>query len=175
MRVKGEPAAVGTQAHEAEVPEIVTAPETPHVVIAEPLALKVTVPVCPEPTVAEIVIVVPASRGDDGETLIDSVEACLVIVKLADLLAEYQFASPAFCATIVHVPEDFWAVTVSPRVPESTQSALLVEKVMAPFPVPPEAVKAVATPYTREPFENVGVAPAPLLTSRYQLAPVKDP
>ena len=68
----------------------------PHEVIGELFALKVTVPVCPEPTVAEIVIEVPASRGDDGETLIESEDARFVIVKPAALLAEYQFASPAF-------------------------------------------------------------------------------
>lgn len=94
--MNGEPVAAGVQEHVADVPEIVTAPESPQVVIAELLALKVTVPVCPEPTVAVTVIVVPASRGDEGEMLIDIDESCLVKVKLADLLAEYQFASPAF-------------------------------------------------------------------------------
>ena len=96
MSVNGDPEADGIQLHEADVPEIATAPEVPHVVIAELFALKVTVPVCPEPTVAEIVIVVPASRGEVGETLIASDEGRFVIEKLADLLAEYQFASPAF-------------------------------------------------------------------------------
>jgi hypothetical protein len=48
----------------------------------------------------------------------------LVIVKVAALLAAYQLLSPAFVTVIEQVPEDFCAVTVSPLVPLSTQSAL---------------------------------------------------
>jgi hypothetical protein len=104
----------------------VTAPFVPHEDIAEPPAVNVTVPVWPDPTVAVIVIAVPASRGDEGDAAIDTVEICFVIVKVAEVLDEYQLESPAFCAVIEQVPLDFCAVTVSPRVPESTQSELLV-------------------------------------------------
>ena len=70
---------------------------------------------------------------------------------------------------MVQVPLAFWAVTVSPRDPDKTQSVLLVENVRAPVPVPPDAVSAVATPKTRLPPENVGAVPVPLLMTRGQL------
>jgi hypothetical protein len=128
------------------VPEIVTAPDDPHEVIGEPPALKVTVPVCPAPVVAVRVILVPSSFGEEGAAVNETVEICFVIVKVTDLLEAYQLASPAFCATIAQVPLAFCAVTVSPRVPDKTQSLLLVVNVRAPVPLPPEAVSAVGTP-----------------------------
>ena len=144
--MKGEPEAVGTHTHTAEVPEIVTAPDDPQLEIADPPALKVTVPVWPAPVVAVSVIELPSSLGDEGAAVNETVESCLVIVKVADLLEAYQLTSPAFCAIIAHVPLAFCAVTVSPRVPDRTQSLLLVVNVSAPVPLPPEAVSAVGTP-----------------------------
>ena len=133
--VKGEPEAVGLHTHTAEVPEIVTAPDDPHEVMGEPPTVKVTVPLCPAPVVAVNVMLVPSSFGEEGEAVNETVESCFVIVNVADLLEAYQLSSPAFCA-----------VTVSPRVPDRTQSLLLVVKVSAPMPLPPEAVSAVGTP-----------------------------
>jgi hypothetical protein len=144
--VKGEPEAVGLHTHTAEVPEIVTAPDDPHEVMGEPPTVKVTVPLCPAPVVAVNVMLVPSSFGEEGEAVNETVESCFVIVNVADLLEAYQLSSPAFCAIITHVPLAFCAVTVSPRVPDRTQSLLLVVKVSAPMPLPPEAVSAVGTP-----------------------------
>ena len=73
--------------HVAEVPEIATLPLVPHVEIWDPLALKVTVPVFPLFTVAVIVIAVLASRGDEGETAIETPLASLVMVNEVFLLA----------------------------------------------------------------------------------------
>lgn len=143
--MNGDPLAVVFQLHVADVPEIATTPDVPQEVIADPPALKVTVPVWPAPTVAVIATTEPSSRGEDGESAIERVETCFVIVNVADLLAEYQFASPALVTVIEHVPEAFCAVTVSPRVPLNTQSGEEEVNVNPPVPDPPLAVRAVGT------------------------------
>jgi hypothetical protein len=86
-------------------------------------------------------------------------------VNVTEVLDAYQLLSPAFCAVIEQVPEDFCAVTVSPRVPDRTQSLLLVVYVMAPVPLPPEAVSAVETPKGMFAPEKVGPVPTPLFTT----------
>jgi hypothetical protein len=86
--VNGEPDAVGVHVQIADVPEIVTAPAVPQLPIALPPAVNVTVPVCPLPTVAVMVICVPSCRGEAGETAIERVDGCFTIVNVADLLAE---------------------------------------------------------------------------------------
>jgi hypothetical protein len=92
-----------------------------------------------------MVIGVPSIRGETGETAIERVATSLTIVNVADLLAEYQLLSPAFVTVIEQVPEAFWAVTVSPRVPLRTQLGSVEENVKAPVPEPPLATSGVGT------------------------------
>ena len=107
MTAKGDPDAEVVQEQIAVLLEIVTAPEFPQEEIGVPANLNVTVPLCPAPVVAVKVTTDPASRGDAGDALREIVESCFESENEADLLAEYQFASPAFCATIAQVPVDF--------------------------------------------------------------------
>jgi hypothetical protein len=84
----------------------VTAPETPQVEIADPLALNVTVPVFPEPTVAVKVTVAPATRGVEGDAAKETDPSVFTNVKVVALLAAYQFASAALVTVIEHEPEE---------------------------------------------------------------------
>lgn len=83
--------------------------------------------------------------------------------------------SPAFVTVIEHVPDAFCAVTVSPRLPLSTQLGSDEAKVNAPVPEPPLATSAVGTLYTIFEAVKVGTAPVPLLTWKVQLSVSMEP